>query len=107
MSSGYTKPTTVGQAWWKGRIESHAVERALGGYLHEMAERLRESSRVEAAAEVLADERRRAEMIETYEELGFEVITVPVSPDATDCTTCMLQNPERFQVIYTRKRGRT
>ena len=51
----------------------------------------------------VADEPRRSEMIETYEELGFEVITVPISLDAADCTECMARNPDAFQVIYTKK----
>jgi hypothetical protein len=51
----------------------------------------------------VADEPRLSEAIETYRELGFEVITVPVSLDAAECTACMHQAPEKFQVIYTRR----
>jgi len=51
----------------------------------------------------VADEPRLSEMIETYQELGFEVITVPISLDSADCNECMKQSPEKFQVIYTRK----
>jgi hypothetical protein len=52
----------------------------------------------------VADGPRLSEMIETYRELGFEVITVPISLDSADCNECMKQNPDKFQVIYTRRR---
>lgn len=52
----------------------------------------------------VADEPRLSEMVETYRDLGFDVITVPVSLETADCTVCMVGEPERFQVIYTRKR---
>lgn len=51
----------------------------------------------------VADEPRLSEAMETYRELGFEVITVPVSPHSADCTECMRQFPDQFQVIYTKK----
>jgi len=53
----------------------------------------------------VADEPRLSEMIENYQELGFEVITVPISPDSADCTECMTRSPDKFQVIYTRRPG--
>ncbi len=53
----------------------------------------------------VADEPRRSEMMETYRELGFAVITVPISLDSADCTECMTANPDAFQVIYTKKRA--
>ena len=53
----------------------------------------------------VADEPRLSEMIENYQELGFDVITVPISPDSADCNECMTQSPEKYQVIYTRRPG--
>jgi len=53
----------------------------------------------------IADEPRLSEAVETYEELGFEVLLRPVDPEAEgECTECMKQQPDRFKVIYTRKR---
>ncbi len=52
----------------------------------------------------VADEPRLSEMIETYQDLGFDVITVPISPDSAECNECMKHNPDKFQVIYTRRR---
>ena len=51
----------------------------------------------------VADEPRLSEMIETYKDLGFDVITVPISLNSADCTECMAQAPDQFQVIYTKK----
>lgn len=52
----------------------------------------------------IADEPRLSEAVETYEELGFEVALAPVTSQDADCTECMMQDPHRFKVIYTRKR---
>jgi len=52
----------------------------------------------------IADEPRLSEAVETYEELGFEVLLLPVPLDDGGCTECMRQQPDRFKVIYTRKR---
>ena len=49
------------------------------------------------------DEPRLSEAVETYRELGFEVLLLPVAPTDEECTECMLQEPDRFRVIYTRK----
>lgn len=53
----------------------------------------------------VADEPRLSEVVETYEELGFEVMLVPPPLDEESCTECMRQNPDRFRLIYIRKRG--
>ncbi|UCE01556.1 MAG: hypothetical protein JSW67_09730 [Candidatus Latescibacterota bacterium] len=50
------------------------------------------------------DDPRLSEAVETYRELGFEVRLLPVAPDDAECTECMLQEPDRYRVIYTRKR---
>ena len=51
----------------------------------------------------IANEPRLSEAVETYEELGFEVKLVPVTPDDAECTECMMQAPDSFKMIYTRK----
>ena len=51
----------------------------------------------------VADEPRLSEAVETYEDLGFEVIVLPVRADDGTCTECMLANPDAFRVIYVRK----
>ena len=53
----------------------------------------------------IADEPRLSEAVQTYEELGFEVGLAAVSADDGECTECMMQAPDRFRVIYTRKGG--
>ena len=52
----------------------------------------------------VADEPRLSEAVETYEELGFEVTLVRPPPGDAECTACMMQDPHRYRVIYTRKR---
>jgi len=50
------------------------------------------------------DEPRLSEMVEVYEELGFEVRLEPFEPDGqAECAVCMAQHPERYKTIYTRK----
>jgi len=51
----------------------------------------------------IADEPRLTEAVQTYEELGFEVGLAAVSADDSECTECMMQAPDRFRVIYTRR----
>ncbi len=53
----------------------------------------------------VADEPRLSEAVETYEEIGFEVLVLPVRADEAECTECMRQNPDRFSVIYCRRRA--
>jgi hypothetical protein len=50
------------------------------------------------------DEPRLSELVELYEELGFEVMLRPVSPDAAGmtCAICIMEDPERYRTIYTR-----
>lgn len=54
----------------------------------------------------VTDDRRLEELIETYEEIGFEVKLLPVPLDDAACTECMRQDPDRFRVIYIRRRQR-
>jgi hypothetical protein len=50
------------------------------------------------------DEPRLSELVELYEELGFEVMLRPVSADEGEgvCGVCLIDDPERFKTIYTR-----
>ena len=51
------------------------------------------------------DEPRLSELVELYEELGFEVMLRPISREelGQDCQECYLAEPERYRTIYTRK----
>jgi len=50
------------------------------------------------------DEPRLSELVELYEELGFEVLLRPVSAEelGQECAECVLAAPERYRTIYTR-----
>ncbi|MDX9999900.1 MAG: hypothetical protein RBU30_01255 [Polyangia bacterium] len=54
----------------------------------------------------VAEEPRLSEMVEAYEELGLEVITLPVDLDGQACSECMRLTPDRLRVIYTRQPSR-
>ena len=50
------------------------------------------------------DEPRLSEIVEMYEETGFEVRLEPFNPDEEDgCTACMSSDASRYWTIYTRK----
>ena len=51
------------------------------------------------------DEPRLSELVELYEELGFEVMLRPISREelGQDCQECYLAEPERYRTIYTRR----
>ena len=51
------------------------------------------------------DELRLSEMVEQYEELGFEVLLEPVDTSSEECTTCITAFRDRYKTIYTRKRS--
>jgi len=51
------------------------------------------------------DELRLSEMVEQYQELGFEVLLEPVDTSSEECTTCMSAFPGRYKTIYTRRRS--
>jgi hypothetical protein len=52
------------------------------------------------------DEPRLTEIVEQYEEIGFEVHLEPIRTENKDsCTECMQQYPDRFKIIYTRKKS--
>jgi hypothetical protein len=50
------------------------------------------------------DEPRLSELVELYEELGFEVMLRLVSPEHAGevCAECVLVDPDRYKTIYTR-----
>jgi len=50
------------------------------------------------------DEPRLSEMVELYEELGYEVHLEPFNPiDELECAECMKLAPQNYKTIYTRK----
>ena len=51
------------------------------------------------------DEPRLSELVELYEELGFEVMLRPISSAelGDECQECYVAEPERYRTIYTRK----
>lgn len=53
------------------------------------------------------DEPRLSELVELYEELGFEVMLRPVSPGDAGrvCAECVLVDPDRYRTIYTRPKS--
>ncbi len=53
----------------------------------------------------IADEPRLSEALETYRDLGFEVLLTAVPLDDSACTECIRQDPARYRVIYVRKVG--
>ena len=59
----------------------------------------------------IACEPRLSEMVDTYKEIGFEVLLEPLpakeemdsrSCEENDCTVCFDADRERYKVIYTR-----
>ncbi len=51
------------------------------------------------------DEPRLSEMVAMYEEIGFEVRLEPFDRlSEPGCTECMKISPEKYKIIYTRKK---
>jgi hypothetical protein len=51
------------------------------------------------------DEPRLSEIVEMYEETGFEVRIEPFNPgDEPGCSECMKHQPDRYKTIYTREK---
>ena len=53
----------------------------------------------------VAEEPRLSELVELYTELGFEVYLKEVGKDecpSDDCTTCLMADPGKYRVIYTK-----
>ncbi len=53
----------------------------------------------------IADRDRIPDLIEMYQEIGHEVVLLPVPLDDAGCTQCIQADPERFRILYTRRRG--
>ncbi len=52
------------------------------------------------------DEPRLTEMVNMYEDIGLEVHLEPFNAENEDgCTVCLRQNPDRFKIVYTRKKS--
>jgi hypothetical protein len=50
------------------------------------------------------DEPRLSELKGYYEELGYEVMSLPFNPaEEPGCTACMASMPEQYRTLYTRK----
>jgi len=54
----------------------------------------------------VVDEARLSELVEMYESLGFEVEIKDYVPEKSpdECHACMVECPEKYKIIYTRKR---
>ena len=59
----------------------------------------------------IAEEPRLLEMREMYESIGFDVLLEPLPPKEElaacvegGCTACLELDPERYRIIYTRRR---
>ncbi len=51
------------------------------------------------------DEPRLSEMVDTYKEIGLEVLLEPFNAaNEEGCTGCMELSPDQFKTIYTRKK---
>jgi len=53
----------------------------------------------------VTDEHRVKDMIELYESMGFEIKVedFSVGNSHSECNECMLESPEKFKVIFTRR----
>jgi len=50
---------------------------------------------------------RVSEQVEMYEEIGFEVMVKDVDPENLPeeyCKECFIANPEKYKILYTRKK---
>lgn len=95
--------------------EPDDVVRRLSGFVEGEARRVLSEEQFEADPKLIADGwerrfmtdgRRVDEAVATYEELGFEVLAVPVRAEEfkDDCEDCKILMQLRFQTIYTRKK---
>jgi hypothetical protein len=53
----------------------------------------------------IADEPRLSEAVATYEELGLEVLLLPVPEEELACSECLRAAPERYRLIFTRPKS--
>ena len=54
----------------------------------------------------VTDEPRLSELVELYKSLGYEIMLKDFIPgeQADECSECMVSFPERYKIIYTRKK---
>jgi hypothetical protein len=55
----------------------------------------------------IIDNDRVGEQVEMYEEIGFEVMVKDVDPEHLPeeyCKECFIANPEKYKILYTRKK---
>lgn len=55
----------------------------------------------------IIDNHRVSEQVEMYESIGFEVMVEDVIPEHLPeeyCKECFISNPEKYKIIYTRKK---
>ncbi|MCW8809581.1 MAG: hypothetical protein OQJ93_05170 [Ignavibacteriaceae bacterium] len=55
----------------------------------------------------ITDNERVDEQVELYESIGFEVMVKDVVPEQLPpeyCKECFISNPEKYKIIYTRKK---
>lgn len=55
----------------------------------------------------IIDNRRVSEQVELYESIGFEVMVKNVDPENLPeeyCKECFITDPEKYKIIYTRKK---
>ena len=55
----------------------------------------------------IIDNDRVSEQVEMYESIGFEVMVKDVDPDHLPeeyCKECFIANPEKYKILYTRKK---
>jgi len=51
------------------------------------------------------DDPRLTQICKMYEEIGFMVRIEPFRPEMqAGCTECIKENPEKYKVLYTKKR---
>ena len=55
----------------------------------------------------IIDNDRVSEQVEMYESIGFEVMVKDVDPERLPeeyCKECFIANPEKYKILYTRKK---
>lgn len=50
------------------------------------------------------DEPRLSEVVQTYQEIGFEVLLEPFLPEGEECAECMKEAPENYKTVFVRKK---
>jgi len=55
----------------------------------------------------IIDNDRVSEQVEIYKSIGFEVMVKDVDPEQLPeeyCKECFITNPEKYKILYTRKK---